>query len=57
MTSSDTTILTAQDIQAIEQRAYAMRSEAIAQIFRAAGAALVKAMRKVAGIFQRPHHA
>lgn len=57
MTSSDTPILTAQDIQAIEQRAHAMRSEAMAQIVRAVGAAIAKAARKVASMFQRPHHA
>jgi hypothetical protein len=57
MPASDIPMLTAQDIQAIEQRAYAMRSEAIAQIFRGVGAALVKGMRRVAGFFQRPRHA
>lgn len=57
MPASDIPMLTSQDIQAIEQRAYAMRSEAIAQIFRGVGAALVKGMRRVAGFFQRPRHA
>ncbi len=57
MTPSDTPILTAQDIQTIEQRAHAMRSEAMAQLVRSAGAAIANAARKIIALFQRPHHA
>ncbi|MDE4133567.1 hypothetical protein PXK00_10610 [Phaeobacter sp. QD34_3] len=57
MTHSDIPSLSAEDIQAIERRAQAMRSQAMATFLRAGSAAIVTAAQKLAALVLRPRHA
>ncbi len=57
MTQSDTTKLTAEEIQIIELRARALRSEAMSAMLRSGTARLVNAGRKFTSLFRHPRHA
>ncbi|MDE4143084.1 MULTISPECIES: RSP_7527 family protein [Rhodobacterales] len=57
MTQFDNTPLTAQDIQAIEQRAHAMRSAAMGNMLRAVVARIGGAVHKITALVHRPRHA